>query len=73
MPAPWLGAILAEGLKTSKDVCPITMGTGFRLMLLPIWSRLLSPKYTIANKEIGVLFLGTGQNFYRDLKRYLRS
>nr|BAL56337.1 plasmid stabilization system protein [uncultured Acetothermia bacterium]BAL60122.1 plasmid stabilization system protein [Candidatus Acetothermum autotrophicum] len=24
-------------------------------------------------QEIGVLFLGTRQNFYRDLKRYVRS
>lgn len=30
-------------------------------------------KVSEAGKEIGVLFLGTRQNFYRDLKRYLRS
>ena len=30
-------------------------------------------KVSEANKEIGVLFLGARQNFYRDLKRYLRS
>ncbi|MCL6642936.1 MAG: hypothetical protein K6T71_06405 [Candidatus Bipolaricaulota bacterium] len=30
-------------------------------------------KVSEEHQEIGVLFLGTRQNFYRDLKRYLRS
>jgi mRNA-degrading endonuclease RelE of RelBE toxin-antitoxin system len=30
-------------------------------------------KVSEEHQEIGVIFLGTRQNFYRDLKRYLRS
>lgn len=30
-------------------------------------------KVSEENQEIGVIFLGTRQNFYRDLRRYLRS
>jgi mRNA interferase RelE/StbE len=55
--------ILSSDLAHLRYIKFLHQGTSYRIVF----------KVSEEHQEIGVIFLGTRQNFYRDLKRYLRS